>query len=169
MKTEHRSSLTGLQTRDGMLQIWDRNTLPMLPRVKATEGWFVRWWTARSWVACCVCTMQAWQEERVQAYIAGDACCFRNFEAVVDLLSPSAVDLQMPTEEKNKAMNQTEIQKRTRPMVLHKRRVTECMRCGKEQANLCHDCYHCLRKPRLEMPVNAASAFSEPEKAMRKQ
>ena len=94
----------------------DRKTLPMLPRVKATEGWFVRWWTARSWVACCVCTMQAWQEERVQAYIAGDACCFRNFEAVVDLLSPSkyistwpmvpaeeirasAVDLQMPTEE----------------------------------------------------------------------
>ena len=69
----------------------------------------------------------------------------------------------------NKAMNQAEIQKRTRPMVLHKRRVTERMRCGKEQANLCHDCYHCLRKPRLEMPVNAASAFSEPEKAMRKQ
>ena len=74
-------------------------------------------WTARSWVACCVCTMQAWQEEMVQAYIAGDACCFSNFQAVADLLNParyirtwpmvpaeeiraSAVELQMPTGEK---------------------------------------------------------------------
>ena len=70
-------------------------------------------WTPRSWVACCVCTMQAWQEERVQAYIAGDACCFSNFQAVADLMNParyirtwpmvpaeeiraSAVELQMP-------------------------------------------------------------------------
>ena len=93
-------------------------------------------WTPRSWVACCVCTMQAWQEEMVQAYIAGDACCFSNFQAVADLLDParyirtwpmvpaeeiraSAVELQMPTREKNKANNQTEIGKRTRPMLLH--------------------------------------------------
>ena len=40
-------------------------------------------------------------------------------------------------------------------MVLHKRRVTECMRCGKEQSHLCHDCYNCLRKTTPEMPVNA--------------
>ena len=46
-------------------------------------------WTPRSWVACCVCTMQAWQEERVQAYVAGDACCFSNFQAVADLLNPA--------------------------------------------------------------------------------
>ena len=56
-------------------------------------------WTSRSWVACCVCTMQAWQEERVQAYIThhpaavADAsdlrkCCFSNPPAVADLLSP---------------------------------------------------------------------------------
>merc|ERR1739836_113479 len=29
------------------------------------------------------------------------------------------------------------------------------MRCGKEQANLCHDCYNCLCKSTPEMPVNA--------------
>ena len=40
-------------------------------------------------------------------------------------------------------------------MLLHKRKVTECMRCGEEQANLCHDCYNCLRKATPEMPVNA--------------
>ena len=74
-------------------------------------------WTPRSWVACCVCSMQAWQEERIQAYIAGDACCFINFQAVADVLHParyirtwpmvpaeeiraSAVELQMPTGEK---------------------------------------------------------------------
>ena len=128
-------------------------------------------WTPRSWVACCVCTMQAWQEERVQAYIAGDACCFSNFQAVADLLNPdryirtwpmvpaeeiraSAVDLQMPTGEKNKANSQTEIG-RTRKVFLHKRRVTERMCCGKEQAHLCHDCYNCMRKAAPEMPVNA--------------
>ena len=111
-------------------------------------------WTRRSWVACCVCTMQAWQEERVQAYIAGDACCFSYFQDVADLLNPdryirtwpmvpaeeiraSAVELQMPAAKKNKANNQTEIGKRTRPMLLHKRRVTQRMSCGKEQANLC--------------------------------
>ena len=64
--------------------------------------------------------MQAWQEERVQAYIAGDACCFSNFQAVADLLDParyirtwpmvpaeeireSAVELQMPTGEKKQS------------------------------------------------------------------
>ena len=64
----------------------------------------------------------------VQAYIAGDNCCFRNFLAVADLLDParytrtwpmvpaeeikaSAVELLMPTGEKNKANNQTEIGK----------------------------------------------------------
>ena len=76
-------------------------------------------WTPRSWVACCVRTMQACQEQRVQAYIAGDACCFSNFQAVADLLNPeryirawpmvpaeevrsSAVELQMPTGETTK-------------------------------------------------------------------
>ena len=61
----------------------------------------------------------------VQAYIAGDACCFCNFQAVADLLDParyirtwpmvpakeitaSAVELQMPTGKKNKANNQTQ-------------------------------------------------------------
>ena len=64
--------------------------------------------------------MQAWQEEMVQAYIAGDACCFSNFQAVADLLNParyirtwpmvpveeiraSAVELQMPTGEKKQS------------------------------------------------------------------
>ena len=37
-------------------------------RVQRTDRW-----TPRSWVVCCECTMQAWQEERVQAYTAGDA------------------------------------------------------------------------------------------------
>ena len=55
----------------------------------------------------------------------------------------------------NIANKQSEIQVRTRPMLLHKRRVTEGMRCGKEQANLCHDCYNCLRKAAPEMPANA--------------
>ena len=116
--------------------------------------------------------MQAWQEEMVQAYIAGDACCFRNFLAVADLLDParyirtwpmvpaeevkaSAVELQMPTGKKNKENKQTELGKRYLPMLLHKRRVTERMRKGEEQANLCHDCYNCLRKATPEMPVNA--------------
>ena len=71
-------------------------------------------WAPRSWVACCVCTMKAWQEELVQAYIAGGDCCFSNFAVVADLLEParylrtwpmvpaeeikaSAVDLQVPT------------------------------------------------------------------------
>ena len=75
-------------------------------------------WAPRSWVACCVCTVQAWQGEMVQAYIAGDACCFSNFQAVADLLNParhirtwpmvpaeeirsSAADLQLPTGKKN--------------------------------------------------------------------
>ena len=61
----------------------------------------------------------------------------------------------MPTGKKNKENNQTEIVKRYRPMLLHKRRVTERMRCSEEQANLCHDCYNCLRKATPEMPVNA--------------
>ena len=56
----------------------------------------------------------------VQAYIAGDECCFSNFEAVADLLNPdryirtwpmvpvdeiraSAVELQMPTGEKKQS------------------------------------------------------------------
>ena len=64
--------------------------------------------------------MQAWQEEMVQAYIAGDACCFSDFEAVADLLNPqryirtwpmvpaeeikaSAVELQMPTGKKKQS------------------------------------------------------------------
>ena len=129
--------------------------------------------TPRSWVACCVCTMQAWQEERVQAYIAGDACCFSNVEAAADLLNPdryistwpmvpaeemtsSAVELQEHAHRReNKANNQTEIAKRTRPMLLHKRRVTERMRCGEEQAHICHDCNNCLRKATPEMPGNA--------------
>ena len=61
--------------------------------------------------------MQAWQEEMVEAYIAGDDCCFSNFQAVADLLDPeryirtwtmvpaeevrrSAVKLQVPTGKK---------------------------------------------------------------------
>ena len=108
----------------------------------------------------------------IQAYIAGDACCFSNCEVVADLLNParyirtwpmvpateiiaSAVKLQMPTGKKHKANNQTEIGQRTHPMLLHKRRVSERMRCGKEQAIVCHGCYTCLRKARLDMPVNA--------------
>ena len=66
----------------------------------------------------------------------------------------SAVDLQVPTGKRNKVNIKTEIE-RTRKMLLHKRRVTEGMRCGKEQANTCHDCYNCLRKATPEMPVNA--------------
>ena len=53
------------------------------------------------------------------------------------------------------ANNQTEIGQRTHPMFLHKRRVSERMRCGKEQAKRCHDCYNCLCKARPDMPVNA--------------
>ena len=88
--------------------------------------------------------MQAWLEERGQADIAGDACCFSNFQAVADLLNParyirtwpmvpaeeiraSAVELQMPTGEKDKANNQTKIGKRTRPMLLHKRTANRCV------------------------------------------
>ena len=67
----------------------------------------------------------------------------------------SAVDLQMPSGKKNKANNQTEIGPRTRRMLLHKRRVTERMGKGAEQANLCYDCYNCLRKATPQMPVNA--------------
>ena len=95
----------------------------------------------------------------VQACIAGDACCFGNFQAVGDLLNParyirtcpmvlaeeiraSAVELHIPAGEKIKAR----VTERTRPMLLHKRRVTERMRCGEEQANLCHDCYNYLCK-----------------------
>ena len=55
----------------------------------------------------------------------------------------------------NIANTQTEIGKHTRPMLLHKRRVTEGMRCGEEQANVCHDCYNCLRQANHDMPVNA--------------
>ena len=33
--------------------------------------------------------MQVWQEEMVEEYIAGDACCFSNFQAVADLLNPA--------------------------------------------------------------------------------
>ena len=116
--------------------------------------------------------MQAWQEDMVQDYIAGDACCFRNFEAVHELLNPeryirkwkmvpahevraSAVNLQAPTASKNKEEGQTELVKRFRKMLLHKRRVTEGMRLGKERANLCHDCYNCLRKATPEMPESA--------------
>lgn len=128
-------------------------------------------WTSRSWIACCVCAMQAWQEAMVQAYVAGDRCCFSNFEAVADLLNPdryirtwpmvpkqeildSAVKLQMPRKDKNQANKQTEILVERR-MLLHKRRVSPRMCCGEERANLCHDCYNCLHKAIPEMPVNA--------------
>lgn len=129
-------------------------------------------WTPRSWVACVVCTMQAWQEEMVQAYIVGDACCVSNVEVVADLLHlarynrtssmvpaaeiiASAVQLQIPTGKRNTVNQQTEIGQRTHPVLLHTRRVSERMRCGKEQATICHDCYNGLRKARLDMPVNA--------------
>ena len=115
--------------------------------------------------------MQAWQEEMVQAYIAGDDCCFSNFEAVADLLNParyirtwptvpkeeisaSVVELQMPRKDKNKANKQAEILVK-RWMLLHKRRVSPRMCYGEERANLCHDCYNCLHKAIPEMPVNA--------------
>ena len=128
-------------------------------------------WTSRSWVACCVCTMQAWQEEMVQAHIAGDDCCFSNFEAVADLLNParyirtwptvpeqeiwsSAVKIKMPRKDKNKMKGQAEIEQ-FKTMLLHKRRVTVGMGDGKDPANLCHDCFNCLRKATPEMPVNA--------------
>ena len=76
--------------------------------------------------------------------IDGDGCCFNNIQAVADLLNParyirtwpmvpaeeiraSAVDLQMPTGEKHKSNKQTEIGKRTRPMLLHKRTANICV------------------------------------------
>ena len=94
----------------------------------------------------------------VQAYIAGDRCCFSNFEAVADLLNPdryirtwpmvpkeeilkSAVELQMPRKDKNQANKQKEIPVK-RQMLLHKRRVSPRMCRGEERANLCHDCYN---------------------------
>ena len=40
-------------------------------------------------------------------------------------------------------------------MLLHKRRVTEGMCRGEEQANLSLHCYNCLVKATTEMPVNA--------------
>lgn len=57
--------------------------------------------------------------------------------------------------EEQQSEQSTDIGQRTHPMLLHKRRVSERMRCGKDQAQLCHDCYNCVRKARHEMPVNA--------------
>ena len=60
---------------------WQHFTGPMKDALNETSSDHSRVgrkdrWTPRSWVACCVCSMQAWQEERIQAYIAGDDCCF---------------------------------------------------------------------------------------------
>jgi len=126
-------------------------------------------WTPRAWVACCVCTMQAWQEERMYAYIAGAKCCFKHPQAVAKLLDPeayaavwtslpsdeikaSAVQLHLPT---GKGDTRTASMIVLKSVLLHKRRVTQGMREGTEPASLCHVFYNCLVKLEPEMPVNA--------------
>ena len=45
-------------------------------------------WQPRRMVACSVCTMLAWAEERVFLYIAGHRCSFKYPMAVASLLDP---------------------------------------------------------------------------------
>ena len=116
-----------------------------------------------------MCTMQGWQEDRTPAYIAGRNPCFDDPQAVAKLLDPeayarvwtsapvdelraSAVKLQLPSGRGTTKADSVPVRN---TLLLHKRCITQAMQEGREKANLCHDCYRCLTKPKPEMPVYA--------------
>ena len=138
-------------------------------------------WQPRAWVACCVCAMQGWLEDRVSGYLVNgedDAgrrtiCCFRNPTAVAKLLDPeayikvwtsvpafevrqSAVRLELPPWTRDGLLiNMLTGERPGKMLLLHQRRVTKEMKEGKKPANFCRDCYECLTKAKPEMPVQA--------------
>ena len=64
-------------------------------------------WQPRRMVACSVCTMLAWAEERVFLYIAGHKCSFKDPMAVASLLDPERYALVWKTVPKNELMAST--------------------------------------------------------------
>jgi hypothetical protein len=115
-------------------------------------------WLPRQWKACAVCAEGRWSEDLFPTRIAGSQCDFKKPAQVAELLDPERYIQtwpDVPADEVRMSCVEITLGGEIRRLLMHKKRITQDMRTGKEPADMCKACRSCLTKAPPEMPTAA--------------